>query len=175
MDISWGCFPASRTRKAEADPPNIFSNQSRHQQPKPFEQIHTQESPKANRIKYVRIKNSRVGEGQDVSTTKPRFNAIEHNVIYKREYVKYYLTKRHIFAKPCFTFSFLYICIVSSQILTDVNNMMKLKKVPKTALAKALRLSRQQVSNILTGRNSMSVDQLQDICTFLGVKLTISL
>jgi transcriptional regulator with XRE-family HTH domain len=52
---------------------------------------------------------------------------------------------------------------------------MKLKKVSKTALAKALRLSRQQVTNILTGKNTMSVDQLQDICTFLGVKLTISL
>jgi len=175
MDISWGCISTSRTRKAEAGAVFHFSNQSRHQRPKPFEQIHTQESPKANRLKSCTGKNSRVGEGQDVRTTGTRFNTIEHNVIYNRVNVKYYLTKRHIFAKPCFTLDFFYICIVSSQILTDVNNMMKLKKVSKTALAKALRLSRQQVTNILTGRNSMSVDQLQDICTFLGVKLTISM
>jgi DNA-binding Xre family transcriptional regulator len=64
---------------------------------------------------------------------------------------------------------------VISQILKDVNNMMKLKKVPKTALAKGLKLSRQQVSNILTGKCEMSLTQLEDICSILGVKISISI
>lgn len=43
------------------------------------------------------------------------------------------------------------------------------KKVSKTAISKHLGLSRQQVSNILSGNSSMKVQQLIEICELLQI------
>ena len=60
----------------------------------------------------------------------------------------------------------LHLCMVS---IEQLNALRKLKKVPMSALEKPLSLSRQQVSNLFSGKTHMKLHQFITICLEMGV------
>lgn len=74
------------------------------------------------------------------------------------------LTKVLVFVNWCFTF----VIMIS---IAQLNDIRKVKKVSMLTISKRLNLSRAHVSGLFNGKSRMTVDQMVDICTEIGVNI----